>query len=129
MLRCQHAAAVVRLSGLAAGLAISAGAQDLPPVPMLAPGVPRMRPAIFGGQGSFATPVSGAATEAVSSSVTLPDPAPVLHEQRRITLEQVKQSANRAVNPLQRLSTVSVEAARQHRLGCCQKINISTPGK
>ena len=68
-----------------------------------------MRPAIFGGQGSFTTPVSGASTEAVSISVTLPDPAPVLHEQRRITPEQVKRSANRAVNPLQRLSTVSVE--------------------
>jgi outer membrane protein TolC len=35
---------------------------------------------------------------------------------RRVTLEQVKQSANRAASPLQRLGLLTVEAARQHRL-------------
>ncbi len=36
---------------------------------------------------------------------------------RQITLEQVKQSANRVATPLARLSALSVEVARQHRLG------------
>jgi hypothetical protein len=36
---------------------------------------------------------------------------------RRITLEQVKQSANPSANPLARLGQLSVEAAKQHRLG------------
>jgi outer membrane protein TolC len=35
----------------------------------------------------------------------------------RITLEQVKQSANRAASPLARLGLLTVEAAKQHRLG------------
>ncbi len=36
---------------------------------------------------------------------------------RRITLEQVKQSASRMVSPLAYMSHLSVEAAKQHRLG------------
>src|SRR5215472_17855493 len=36
---------------------------------------------------------------------------------RRITLEQVKQSANRMTSPLAYMSQLSVEAAKQHRLG------------
>jgi hypothetical protein len=36
---------------------------------------------------------------------------------RRITIEQVKQSANRVASPLAYLSHLSVEAAKQHRLG------------
>jgi outer membrane protein TolC len=36
---------------------------------------------------------------------------------RRITLEQVKQSADPAARPLAQLGQLSVEAARQHRLG------------
>jgi hypothetical protein len=36
---------------------------------------------------------------------------------RRITIEQVKQSANRMASPLAYLSHLSVEAAKQHRLG------------
>jgi outer membrane protein TolC len=36
---------------------------------------------------------------------------------RRITLEQVKQSADPAAKPLARLGQLSVEAAREHRLG------------
>jgi outer membrane protein TolC len=63
------------------------------------------------------TNVSPASTEAGSISATRPDPAAIPGGLRRITLEQVKQSANRAFNPLQRLGTLSVEAARQHRLG------------
>jgi hypothetical protein len=44
---------------------------------------------------------------------TLPSTRP-----RRITLEQVKQqSANRAASPLAYMSHLSVEAAKQHRLG------------
>ena len=117
MLSRQRVAAVVRLSGLAARLAICAGAQDLPPISILAPGVSAMRPGTFGGQGPLTTAVSRASMEAVSSGATLPDPAPLPHEPRRITLEQVKQSANRVINPLQRHSTLSVEAAKQHRLG------------
>ena len=117
MLRCQRLAAVVRLLGVTGVLSICVGAQDLTSVPMLAPGVSAMRPGTFGDQGSLTAAVSRASTEAVSSGATLPDPAPVPHGPRRITLEQVKQSANRAINPLHRLDTLSVEAARQHRLG------------
>jgi outer membrane protein TolC len=36
---------------------------------------------------------------------------------RQITLEQVKQSANRVASPLAHMSHLSVEAAKQHRLG------------
>jgi hypothetical protein len=36
---------------------------------------------------------------------------------RRITLEQVKQSADPGAAPLARLGQLSIEAARQHRLG------------
>src|SRR5262245_2946453 len=38
-------------------------------------------------------------------------------ETRRITLEQVKQQAASASNPLARLGQLSVEKAKQHRLG------------
>src|SRR5215469_718374 len=102
MLRYKRAAGVARLSGVAV-LAICAGAQDLPSIPMFAPGVSAIRQVTFGGQGSFPTAVSRASTEAVSDIATLPDPAPVPHGPQRITLEQVKQSADRAMNPLQRL--------------------------
>jgi outer membrane protein TolC len=36
---------------------------------------------------------------------------------RRVTLEQVKQAADPITSPLQRLGQLSIEAARQHRLG------------
>ena len=36
---------------------------------------------------------------------------------RRITLQQVQQSANRLASPVARLGQLSVEAAKQHRLG------------
>ena len=36
---------------------------------------------------------------------------------RRITLEQVKDSVDRIPNPLVRLGQLSIEAAKQHRLG------------
>ena len=114
MLRCNGIAAVARLS-VAAVLTICAGAQDLPSIPILAPGVSAVQTGALGGQQGFTMAMSGAA--ATSANATGPEPAPSRGGPRRITLEQVKQSAKTAINPLQRLGALSIEAAKQHRLG------------
>ena len=114
MLKCNGIEAVARLS-VAAVVTICAGAQDLPSIPMLTPGVSAIQPGAFGGEQAFTRAVSGTDT-AVSASATALDPAPWRGGPRRITLEQVRQSAKTAINPLQRLNALSVEAAKQHRL-------------
>jgi outer membrane protein TolC len=117
MLRYKHVSTVVRLSAVAAVLVICAGAQDLPSMPMLAPGVSATRLITFPDRESFKAAVNLAGRDTVPATATLSDPAPLPRGPQRVTLEQVKQSANRAASPLQRLSMLSVEAARQHRLG------------
>jgi outer membrane protein TolC len=117
MLGCIRVSAVVRLAAIAAALAICAGAQNLPSTPMLVPGIPAIGPGTFGGQGPFTVAVIGTGAAAIPISATPPDPTQPPRGPRRITLEQVKQSANRAAMSLQRLAMLSVEAARQHRLG------------
>jgi outer membrane protein TolC len=114
--RCPRVFGGLQLSGLAIGLVIAAGAQEFPPVLPAAPGVSAIHPGIFGGHWSFST-AGRAVTDTATSSVSLPGaeslpPSGI----QRITLEQVKQSANRAASPLQRLGLLTVEAARQHRL-------------
>jgi outer membrane protein TolC len=84
---------------------------------MLAPGVSATRLITFADQESFKAAVNLAGMDTVSATAPLADPAPLPHGPQRVTLEQVKQSANRAASPLQRLSMLSVEAAKQHRLG------------
>jgi hypothetical protein len=64
-------------------------------------------------------PVIGILSFAAGTGMTqdLPSTHPVSPDLRRITLEQVKQSADPVAMPLARLGQLSVEAARQHRLG------------
>jgi outer membrane protein TolC len=117
MLKCQRVSAAVRLAGVAAVLTIYADAQDLPSMPLLVPGVPAIRPGTFAGQGPFTIAVSRSGTEGVPISAPSPLAAQPSRGPQHVTLEQVQQSANRAALPLQRLAMLSVEAARQHRLG------------
>jgi outer membrane protein TolC len=80
-----------------------AAAQNPPPaVPPALPGTSAIRLPGLGGLSSFSNTI-----------VTADRPG----RPRRITIEQVKQSANRMASPLAYLSHLSVEAAKQHRLG------------
>ena len=116
MLKWQWITAVVRLPVLA-GLALCAGAQDLSLVPIPVPEAASTPKGIL--RGPAPLPITGSQPGAatVSDGAPPPAPAPLPRGPQRITLEQVKQSANRAASPLQQLSALSVEAARQHRLG------------
>jgi hypothetical protein len=101
---CRHLLAVVRLSVLTAGLVVGvAAAQDSPSPPSVVPGASAIRPGRFG---------SGTASGSVIPAGETPSGGI-----RRITLEQIKQSANRAASPLATLNLLTIEAARQHRLG------------
>jgi outer membrane protein TolC len=115
--KCPRLTAGWRLSSLALALVLASGAQDLPPVPSIAASTSAIRPGIFGGHWSFSTASNQAVTDAARTGATLPGEARLPSGGiQRITLEQVKQSANRAASPLQRLGLLTVEAARQHRL-------------
>src|SRR5258708_6560970 len=107
----------LRLSSLALALVLASSGQDLPPVPPAAAGASAIRPGIFGGHWSFSTASNRAGTDAAFSGATIPGEARLPSRGiQGITLEQVKQSADRAAGPLQRLGLLTVEAARQHRL-------------
>jgi outer membrane protein TolC len=107
-----------------------AAAQDVPSA--VPPALPGISPIRLPGFGSLSSPSGSAVTmgrpRQTMTSITAPgsvageDPATGRSVRegrpRRVTLEQVKQqSANRVVSPLAYLSHLSVEAARQHRLG------------
>jgi hypothetical protein len=115
MIRWQRVAAAVRMLGVAAALTLCAGAQDLPLVPMLTPGT-TFQPGAFGAQGPLPQARSGISAKTISYGAAPPQAA-LPRGPRHVTLQQVQQSANRAALPLQRLAMLSVEAARQHRLG------------
>ena len=107
----------LRLSSLALALVLASGAQDLPPVPPVAAGASAIRPGIFGEHWSFSPASNRAGTDAAFTGATIPGEARLPSRGiQSITLEQVKQSADRAASPLQRLGLLTVEAARQHRL-------------
>jgi outer membrane protein TolC len=84
-----------------------AAAQTLPPAtPPVQPRVPTLRLPVL---------VSKPIIDGADSAGGQPTPS---GQPRRITLEQVKQqSANRVASPLAYMGQLSVEAARQHRLG------------
>jgi outer membrane protein len=126
--------AVARLLVFAtAGLVLAVGtamAQDTPPVfTQSAPGSSAILLGKFGDRTpSLATPASvgrvpwqgiDAPTGAPAGSVTSNEGKPVRSDRiRRITLEQVKQQAvDPVANPFAHLGQLSIEAARQHRLG------------
>jgi outer membrane protein TolC len=114
---CPRFTAGLRLSALALALVLASGAQDLPPVPPIAAGASAIRPGMFGGHWSLFPTSNRTGTEAAWTNASFPGEARAPSGGiQRITLEQVKQSANRAASPLQRLGLLTVEAARQHRL-------------
>ena len=107
----------------------NAAPQDSPsPVPAIAQGTSVMRLPVFNGLSSLssavlAAPGPGQESDAITVGFA-GDGEPAEGQPirsggpRRITLEQVKQqSANRVASPLAHLSQLSVEAAKQHRLG------------
>jgi outer membrane protein TolC len=102
-----------------------AAAQDLPPAaPPALPGASAIRLPGFGGLSalsSSAVPAGRPAQLGDAVAAGGGDSAerqPVRFGQpQHITLEQVKQSANRIASPLAYMSHLSVEAAKQHRLG------------
>jgi outer membrane protein TolC len=126
--------AVVRLSVVAiATMALAVGTIAAQDPPLVAPESAPRNPAIpfgrFGGRLSFPAAasagsnwwqVSNVSPGKFACSLASTKGKPVRSEGiRQITLEQVKQqsSANRAISPLARLGQLSVEVARQHRLG------------
>jgi outer membrane protein TolC len=61
--------------------------------------------------------VIGTVALSTRAAQDLPSAPPSTAGVRRITLEQVKQTVDPAVNPAARLAQLSLEAAKQHRLG------------
>jgi Outer membrane efflux protein len=125
---------LVRLSVVAmATMALAVGTVAAQDPPLVAPGSAPGNPAIpfgrFGGRlslpaaataGSNWWQLSNASPGEFAGSLASTEGKPVRSEGiRQITLEQVKQqsSANRAISPLARLGQLSIEVARQHRLG------------
>jgi outer membrane protein len=105
-----------------------AAAQNLPPaVPPALPGTSAIRLPGLSGLSSFSSDVvtadrPGQVSNAIAAGFAggrdSAERQPVRSERpRRITLEQVKQSANRMASPLAYISHLSVEVAKQHRLG------------
>ena len=124
----KHLSTIALNSVVIASVAVKiAFAQNLPPaVPPLLPGTSAIRLPGLSGLSPFSWDLvtadrPGRVSNAVvggfaggRDSVEQPvQPA----RPRRINLEQVKQSANRMASPLAYLSHLSVEAAKQHRLG------------
>jgi outer membrane protein TolC len=104
-----------------------AAAQDLPSaVPPTLPGMSAIRLPGLSGLSSLSSPVvtagrSSQVRNTIAAGFTdggySGEGQSVRSGRHRITLEQVKQSANRMASPLAYMSQLSVEAARQHRLG------------
>jgi outer membrane protein TolC len=104
-------------------------AQDLPlAVPSAVPGTSTIRPPAFNGFSALSGIAGTAARAGQVSNVfaagfagvgNAAERQPVRSGRpQRVTLEQVKQqSANRVAGPLAHLNQLSVEAAKQHRLG------------
>jgi outer membrane protein TolC len=114
--------AVVRLSVVVGTIVSLAAAQQNPP------GIPALSPGGFDGGLSFATTAGlvskpGQASEATSeftgTSASISQKPVRSHRIRRVTLEEIKQqrSVDPVANPLARLGQLSIDAARQHRLG------------
>jgi outer membrane protein TolC len=105
-----------------------AAAQDPPPVvPAAMAGTSATPLPVLSGLSSFSSAVvtagrpglvSNAIAAGFSGGSNSAEGQPVRSGRpQRITIEQVKQSAARMASPLARLSHLSVEAAKQHRLG------------
>ena len=126
----EHFPAIVRiLMDVIATAVLSveiAGAQDLPSaVPPALPGASTIRlsgsRALSSLSGTVVTSSGlGQGSTATATVFAGADVGPSIRSglRRQVTLEQVKQqSANRAASPLAYMSHLSVEAAKQHRLG------------
>jgi len=88
-------------------------AQDLPlPTPQNVLGR-------FGSRSSISTAAITVSTDGQKIDVPAGNLAPATEGRRRITLEQVKQQSfvNPTASPLGNLAQLSIEAAKQHRLG------------
>jgi hypothetical protein len=68
----------------------------------------------FGGGQYLVLQTAALALPEISSVISAP---PSSDGSRRITLEEAQQQAAQAANPMARLGQLSVEAAKQHRLG------------
>ena len=131
--RCKHRSAPTRLSVLAIAILVLAAGTALAQVPLLVAPQSALEtavvpPAGFGGGLSFFTPAGAGARPRQWSGAPAGELAVGSSAEKRqlrsegsqrITLEQVKQqsSANRAITPFVRLGQLSIEAAKQHRLG------------
>ena len=118
-----HRSALARLSSFLVLIVGTAAAQDSPFAAQSGPletlPIPSWR---FGGALSFSMPatVRWYASDTSAGDAVSPEASAVRFEKvRRITLEQVKQEhlVAPATGPAARLGQLSVEAARQHRLG------------
>jgi outer membrane protein len=104
--------------GVAQGLPASSPAVTIPPsiLPGLS-GAPSWALSMPAVAGTPADVSDGVPRELRGSMTSAAERPPHPGQIQRVTLEQVKQSATRAASPLARLSQLSVEAAKQHRLG------------
>jgi hypothetical protein len=99
--------------------------QNLPLAPVTAPGTSTVQSSTFDAALPFSTtPSGGARTWQLADNVAAAPGAgssggkPIRSDGvRRITLEQVKQSVDPVASPPARLGQLSIEAAKQHRLG------------
>src|SRR5215472_8561507 len=109
---CKHQLAIIASVLLVANIA---GAQGMPSVvPPVLRGTSSIRPPGLSGLTFLSSPVDTVDRPGQAGNATAGPPG----RQQRITLQQVKQhSANRVASPLAYMGHLSVEAARQHRLG------------
>jgi hypothetical protein len=131
-IKCKRFSAMLRLSAVPFLTAVLAAqvevVRDSPSSPSTAPGSSLIQLGIPSGESSWSTTASAANGRPQTSNTVAvahagsgdPTGKPAQSDRiRRITLEQVKQQrfVNPATSLLARLSQLSIEAAKQHRLG------------
>ena len=115
--KLQRFSAVLRLSAVFIVVVVlavgAAAAQDSPVTTPIAPDTSAIQ------LGGFSAGTSFSATSTTTRAESRPRVSDTVRSDRvrRITLEQVKRAVDPAVGPLARLGQLSIEAAKQHRLG------------